>query len=167
VSLPFLALNLGSLAHSLLFPRPQRRCNSTSIHSSCGRCVKQSLECEYKKHNRGRKKQLPPSSEPVASSSRPAIPNPLPSAASSFAVPHAPPQTKPTSLAPPPNPSPKPPPSVSASRAPPAHQRRVDGSSTRRVSFSHVIPNEGDSSRTSQRSPRVFGAGGAQLLVKC
>lgn len=139
------------LTRSLLSPHLQRKCDSTDINSHCGRCVKQSLECEYKKHNRGRKKQLPPSSEPVASSSQPSLPQPPPSTAPSFSNPQAPSQSNPTSLAPSPNPPPNPPPSLSAPAAPPAHQSQVDGSKRRQVSFSHVIPNEGDSSRTSRR----------------
>lgn len=37
----------------------QRRCQTTDAHTTCRRCSTQGLVCEYRKHNRGRKRKHP------------------------------------------------------------------------------------------------------------
>ncbi|ORY73629.1 hypothetical protein BCR35DRAFT_281551 [Leucosporidium creatinivorum] len=122
----------------------KRKCSTAGVTAVCQRCRSQSLLCEYKKHNRGRKKQLPPPSDPAASSSQAstsAVPLLSSNNTPSLNIPHAPSQSTSASFAPPPNQPPS-----SAATAPPPHQTQVEGTSIRQVSFSHVIPNEGDSS---------------------
>ncbi|GAA5854792.1 hypothetical protein JCM8547_004073 [Rhodosporidiobolus lusitaniae] len=112
----------------------KRRCDSRKVGDICARCRSHALICEYKKHNRGRKKKVtPPSppaatSEPFASTSAlsPSLTiRPATLGAAGQAVRHPLPRASTTS---------------------PGPDALSPRSSTSAIQFSHVVPVEGDSS---------------------
>ncbi|KAL1409562.1 hypothetical protein Q8F55_003547 [Vanrija albida] len=56
----------GAKVSCLACRAAKRKCITPDAYTTCKRCLDQNLECEYKKHRRGRRKKVPEGAEPVA-----------------------------------------------------------------------------------------------------